>query len=105
MASQPIRWGLLAPGRIGAVMVDAAREAGGGRFTTVASRSADRARAFADTHGVERSHGSHRELLDDPDVDAVYIALPVSSHSEWTIAALRARASRFSVKTARSPRR
>jgi predicted dehydrogenase len=90
MSAAPIRWGLMATGQIGAVMVDAARDAKAGRFTTVASRTAERARAFADKHGIEHSHGSYQALLDDPDVDAVYVALPVSSHSEWTVAALRA---------------
>jgi predicted dehydrogenase len=90
MSAAPIRWGLMATGQIGAVMVDAARDARAARFTTVASRSAERAGAFAEKHGIEHSHGSYQALLEDPDVDAVYIALPVSSHSEWTVAALRA---------------
>jgi len=87
---KPIRWGLMATGQIGAVMVEAARDATAGRFTVVASRSGARARAFADEHGIERSLGSYQALLDDPEVDAVYIALPVSAHSEWTVAALGA---------------
>lgn len=90
MLMTPIRWGLLATGQMSALMVDSARDAKAGRFTAVASRSDAKARAFADKHGIERSHGSYQALLDDPEIDAVYIALPVSSHSEWTVSALRA---------------
>ena len=45
---------------------------------------------LADKYGITRSYGSYQALLDDPDVDAVYIALPVAQHSEWTVKALRA---------------
>jgi predicted dehydrogenase len=42
------------------------------------------------TVGLAASYGSYEELLARDDVDAVYVALPVSLHTEWTIAALRA---------------
>ena len=87
MAANDVRWGLMATGGIAAVMAEAARP---GRFVAVASRAEDRARAFADKYGIARSYGSYQALLDDPDVDAVYIALPVAQHSEWTIRALQA---------------
>jgi xylose dehydrogenase (NAD/NADP) len=86
MSGTQVRWGLMATGQIAAVMADAAV----GHFVAVASRSADTARTFADKHGIERSYGSYQALLDDPDVDAVYLALPVAQHSEWTIKALQA---------------
>ena len=56
----------------------------------VAARDGARAAAFAARHGIERSHGSYAELLADPDIDRVYIALPNSLHAEWSIRALRA---------------
>ena len=87
MAANEVRWGLMATGQIAAVMAEAARP---GRFVAVASRTEDRARAFADKYRIARSHGSYQALLDDPGVDAVYIALPVAQHSKWTIKALQA---------------
>ena len=87
LAGSDVRWGLMATGQIAALMAESARP---GRFVAVASRSAERASAFAEKHGIERSHGNYQALLDDPDVDAVYIALPVAQHSEWTVNALQA---------------
>ena len=56
----------------------------------MASRDASRARAFADELGLADSYGSYEELLAATDVDAVYVALPVSMHTEWTVRALKA---------------
>jgi predicted dehydrogenase len=56
----------------------------------VASRSAERAAQYAQEHGIPRSYGSYPELLADPSIDLVYVALPPSQHAEWSIAALRA---------------
>ena len=55
-----------------------------------ASRSSKRAAAFADRHGLERSYGSYRELIDDPDVDALYIATPHPQHHAIALAAIEA---------------
>ena len=81
MGGSDVRWGLMATGQIAALMAESAA----GRFVAVASRSADKARTFADKHGIERSYANYQALLDDPVIDAVYIALPVTQHSEWTV--------------------
>lgn len=46
----------------------------------IGSRTLEKAQAFADRFGVERAYGSYQEVLSDPDVDMVYIALPHSCH-------------------------
>jgi predicted dehydrogenase len=56
----------------------------------VASRDAGRAAGFAALHGAPRSYGSYQALLADPEVDAVYIAIPNHLHAEWTVRALEA---------------
>src|SRR6184192_4619662 len=56
----------------------------------VASRERARAEAYARQHGLERAYGSYDALLEDPDVEAVYISLPNSFHVEWSVRALRA---------------
>ena len=58
-------------------------------FVAAGSRTLERAEAYAAPKGIPRAHGSYEALLDDPDVEAVYIS-PNSMHHEWTMHALRA---------------
>jgi D-xylose 1-dehydrogenase (NADP+, D-xylono-1,5-lactone-forming) len=51
----------------------------------VASRDRTRAEEYAKTWDIERAYGSYEALLEDPDVDAVYISLPNTMHREWSI--------------------
>src|SRR5712692_5749565 len=89
--ARPIRWGILGTGWIVTDgFLPALREAGDGVAEVVGSRDADRAGAFAQSHGIARGVSGYRRVLEDPDVDAVYVALPNSLHAEWTIAAMRA---------------
>lgn len=83
---QTVRWGILGTARIAAKKVaPAIHRADGAELSAVASRSAERAAEWAKEHGAVRSYGSYAELLDDPDIDAVYIPLPPALHHEWTI--------------------
>jgi predicted dehydrogenase len=56
---------------------------------SIASRSADKAAATAKQYGIPR-HSSYEALLQDPEVEVVYIPLPNSMHATWAIAAMRA---------------
>ena len=56
----------------------------------VASRSFGKARSFADEFGIPDALDSYDKLLDDGNIDAVYIPLPPSMHCEWTIKAAAA---------------
>ena len=75
-----LRWGILATGWIADLFTGDLRQNG---FTVaaVASRSADKAAAFAARHGIGRWHGSYEALAADPDVDVVYIATPHPFHA------------------------
>jgi xylose dehydrogenase (NAD/NADP) len=53
----------------------------------VASRDGERAREFARAGGIPRAHARYEALLDDPEIDAVYVPLPNALHREWTIRA------------------
>lgn len=54
----------------------------------IASRSGEKARAFARKWNIPKAYGSYRELYADPDVDLVYVATPHSHHYEVTRNAL-----------------
>lgn len=56
----------------------------------VAARDPERALKYAQTHGIAESYGSYEALLERPDIDAVYVALPAAAHAEWSLAALSA---------------
>lgn len=86
-----VRIGVLGAARIvPAALVRPGRSATAVEVSAVAARDAGRARKFADRFGIARVHGSYEELLDDPNVDAVYIPLPNGLHGKWTLAALAA---------------
>ena len=73
-----LRWGILAPGGIAHSFATALRAASGQQLQAVASRSPERAQAFADEFGVSTAHGSYADLVADPEVDVVYVASPHS---------------------------
>ena len=85
-----VRWGIVGPGRIADKVVRDLPLVDGAVATAVASRSAERAAAFAARHDIPRTHDSYRALIDDPDVDVVYIATPHPQHRAVALAALRA---------------
>lgn len=88
---QPLRVGVLGCARIAkAALIEAAAGVDEIVVAAVASRDADRARAFAAHHGIARSFGDYEGLLADPEIDAIYNPLPNSLHGAWSIAALRA---------------
>lgn len=89
-APGPVRWGILGTGRITVRLVRAIAASEGGELVAVASRDAGRAAAYARAHAIPRAHGSYEALLADPDVDAVYIALPNGLHTPWSVRALDA---------------
>lgn len=75
--SRVIRWGVLSTGTIARNFVKtAAAMPEAVCVAAVASRSMDKANAFADEFGIERRYGSYEALAHDPDVDVVYGATP-----------------------------
>ena len=67
--STEIRWGIVGPGRIAENVVHAFAHVPNARPVAVASRSPERADAFASRHGLDRAHGSYAAIIADPDVD------------------------------------
>ena len=85
-----VAWGILSTARINELVLAGARRSDRVQIVAVGSRDRVRAEAYAREQGLERAYGSYEELLEDPDVQAVYVSLPNSFHVEWSIRALEA---------------
>lgn len=86
----PLRWGVLAPGGIARTFTRAVHGRTSQRVVAAASRSHERAQAFANEFGVSRAYGSYRDLVVDDDVDAVYVSSTHNAHLELALLAIRA---------------
>jgi xylose dehydrogenase (NAD/NADP) len=85
-----VRWGVLGAARIAREQViPAIRRTGCGEVLAVSS-AGGRAGSYAGELGIPRAYDAHEDLLADPDVDAVYVALPNSLHASWIVRAARA---------------
>lgn len=88
---QNVRWGLIGCGDISRKRVaPALRDAVGSELYAVARAQAELAQEFAREFGARKHYGDWREMLTDPEIDAIYVATPVDLHAEQTIAAARA---------------
>ena len=85
-----IGWGILGAGKIARTFAKAMPTSRTGKLVAVGSRSQESADKFAAEFPGARAHGSYEAVLDDPAVQAVYIATPHPMHVEWVIRAARA---------------
>ncbi len=84
-----MRIGILGAARITpAALIKPARRNDEVMVAAVAARDVSRAQTFAAKHDIARVHDSYEALLADPDLDAIYIPLPIGLHGRWTRAAL-----------------
>ena len=90
MGVEPVRWGVMSTARINDDVIRGARKSDRVDVVAVASRDQQRADRYARDNGYPRAYGSYDALLEDPDLEAVYISLPNSLHVEWSIRALEA---------------
>lgn len=88
--TRTIRWGIIGCGDVTEVKSGPAlQQARDSALVAVMRRNGALARDYADRHGVPRWYDDARALVDDPEVDAVYVATPPSSHAEYTLLAAR----------------
>ena len=79
-----LNFGILGTAAIGRGQVaPAIQQSRYGRVAAIASRDQNRAQGYAAEVGVDKVYGDYSALLADRDIDAVYIPLPNSLHSEW----------------------
>src|SRR3982751_4479830 len=86
---EAVRWGILGAARIAVKhVIPAIQTSVHSPIEPVASRDPAAAERVAAQFGVGRAYGSYEALLDDPDVDAVYIPLPNHLHVPWSLRAI-----------------
>jgi D-xylose 1-dehydrogenase (NADP+, D-xylono-1,5-lactone-forming) len=86
----PVKWGILSTADINRKVIPGMRASEKADLIAVASRDQTRADDYAHEWAIERAYGSYEGLLEDADVEAVYISLPNTLHCEWSIRAVEA---------------
>ena len=87
---RPIRWGILGAGGIANTVSNDINLTGGNVVTAVAARDADRAAQFAARHHAARSYGDYTSLVDDDEVDVVYVSTTHPHHRAHALMAIEA---------------
>jgi D-xylose 1-dehydrogenase (NADP+, D-xylono-1,5-lactone-forming) len=85
-----LRWGIVSTARINRRIIPAIERSEGSEVVAIGSRDLRKAQDYAAKWNIPRSYGSYEALLDDPDLDAVYIPLPNHLHCTWTVKAAQA---------------
>ncbi|HEY5437163.1 MAG TPA: Gfo/Idh/MocA family oxidoreductase [Candidatus Limnocylindrales bacterium] len=89
-AREPLRIGILGAATIAENAIVTPAHVTGARLVAVAARDRARAATFAADHGVERVLDSYAEIVNDPEVEAIYNPLPNGLHAPWNLAAIAA---------------
>ena len=85
---QIVNIGIIGAGNIARTFAGAGDYVENAKITAVASRSLEKAQNFANEHNIEKAYGSYQEILDDKNIDAIYVATPHNTHYEVTKLAL-----------------
>lgn len=86
---QKVKWGILGTANIARwATIPGMKQSEYCEMYAIAGRSKEKAESFKKEYGFEKAHGSYEELLDDENVQAVYIPLPNDIHIKWVKAAL-----------------
>ncbi|KAL6962584.1 hypothetical protein U1Q18_037541 [Sarracenia purpurea var. burkii] len=94
MAETPVRFGILGCANIARKVCRAIALSPNSTISAVGSRSSDKASRFARENGLSpaaKIYGGYEAVLDDPDVDAVYVPLPTTLHLRWAVLAAERR--------------
>jgi predicted dehydrogenase len=88
---QKVRWGVLGVGKIATTKVIPSMQRGQlCEIAAIASRDGAKAEEAAGRLGIQKAYGSYQEMLDDPEIEAVYNPLPNHMHVPWSIRAAEA---------------
>lgn len=89
--SKVIKWGIISTAAIGqGALIPAIIDAVDNEVVAISSSNIEKAKDVASKFNIPKAYGSYEEMLNDPDIDAVYIPLPNHLHSEWVKKAAKA---------------
>lgn len=86
-----VKWGVLGTASIAkGCTIPGMKKANNCELVAIAGRDINKAEAFKEEFGFQKAYGNYEDLLNDPDVEVVYIPLPNSMHVEWCLKAIKA---------------
>lgn len=88
--TKTIKWGIIGLGTISRKFATGLQSAANAEIYAVASRTQDKADAFGDEFGAQKKYSSYEALVNDADVDVVYIGTPHTMHKPNTLLCLNA---------------
>lgn len=90
MAQDTVRWGFIGCGEVTEKKSGPAfGKVEGSKVQAVMSRNREKARSYAERHHIQSYYSDAQQLIDDPNVNAIYIATPPSSHATYAIMAMK----------------
>ena len=90
MDHRKVRWGIISTAKIGVnQVIPAMQKCNNLEVVAIASRDGSAASKISDKLGIPRYYDNYQELLDDPEIDAIYNPLPNHLHYEWTKKAMQ----------------
>ena len=100
MKKRKLNWALLSTARINERLIPEIRKSKNSQLMAVASRDIKKSENYAKKHNIQKAYGSYEDLLEDKDIDVVYISLPNHLHAEWSLKAAKAKkeAAKFNLK-------
>lgn len=84
-----VKWGIIRLGNIAARFAKSLQKSNEGILYVIASRNLNKSRKFTKDFKAEKAYDNYEELLNDKNVDIVYIALPHDLHKEWAVNSLK----------------
>ena len=90
MQEKNLKWGMIGVGNVTEKKsAPALSKIPGSRLVAVGNRTPERAKAYAEQHGITSWHRDPVDVIRNPNVEIIYIATPPGSHMEYALAAIR----------------
>lgn len=84
-----VKWGIIGLGNIAARFAKSLQKSNEGILYAVASRNSNKSKKFATNFNAKKAYDNYEDLLNDANIDVVYIALPHDLHKEWAVNSLK----------------